>query len=102
MKINYQHESEDKRVAAYWNNQEVGECAYSSNGPKCWIINHTYVKPEFRGNKIAVKLVENIVEIAKENRVKIIPLCPFAFNEFSRKEAYHEMNYVGDSKEMTD
>jgi len=95
MKIKYEYESNDKRVAAYDDNKEVGECCYSSNGPNCWVINHTYVNPEYRGKNIAEQLVKNVVERAKENKVKIIPLCPYVSKEFSKKPEYREMEYEG-------
>jgi len=67
-------------------------------GSKFWIIDHTYVNPEYRGKNIAGELVNYVVKIVKENKVKIIPLCPFASKEFSRKPEYREMEYKGSSK----
>jgi len=95
--IGYHYEAERKRVAAYYGDKEIGECCFSSGGSKVWNIDHTYVEPEYRGNEIGGQLVKNVVKIAKENQIKIVPLCPFASKEFERKPEYRELEYKKDS-----
>ena len=91
--INYRYESERERVAAYDRRKEVGECIFSTDNPKFWTIDHTYVDPDYRGENIAGNLVKNVVEAAKEKKVKIVPICRFACLEFDRKPEYQEMRY---------
>lgn len=51
---------------------------YSVAGENKIIIDHTEVFPEFNGKGIGKKLVLEGVKYARENNLKIIPLCPFA------------------------
>lgn len=51
---------------------------YSWAGKDKFIIDHTEVAPEFSGKGIGKKMLVKAVEYARENGIKIIPLCPFA------------------------
>lgn len=68
----------------------VGESTFSVSDTK-WIIDHTYVDESLRGKGYASKLVEKIVENARKENVKIIPLCPYAKKEFEKKLEYNDV-----------
>ena len=70
---------------------EFGEMTWSDAGPDIMIIDHTFVEPEYRGQKLAEKLVLNGVELARREGKKIIPLCPYAKKEFERKPEYQDV-----------
>ncbi|EMF0616468.1 N-acetyltransferase [Enterococcus hirae] len=71
--------------------KEIGEMTWSDAGPDIMIIDHTFVEPEYRGQKLAEKLVLNGVELARREGKKIIPLCPYAKKEFERKSEYQDV-----------
>ncbi|EOB3456064.1 GNAT family N-acetyltransferase [Enterococcus hirae] len=71
--------------------KEIGEMTWSDVGPDIMIIDHTFVEPEYRGQKLAEKLVLNGVELARREGKKIIPLCPYAKKEFERKPEYQDV-----------
>lgn len=71
--------------------KEIGEMTWSDAGPDIIIIDHTFVEPEYRGQKLAEKLVLNGVELARREGKKIIPLCPYAKKEFERKPEYQDV-----------
>lgn len=56
----------------------AAEIAYQKDIDGNLIINHTFVSDEHRGQGIAGKLVEEIVQYADQNGIKIIPECSFA------------------------
>ncbi|MDA9470850.1 GNAT family N-acetyltransferase [Enterococcus sp. 5H] len=72
-------------------NQEIGEMTWSDAGEEIMIIDHTYVDPAYRGQKLAEKLVLKGVEKARHDGKKIIPLCPFAKKEFDTKPEYSDV-----------
>jgi len=72
-------------------NQEIGEMTWSDAGEKMMIIDHTFVDPSYRGQKLAAKLVYQGVEKARREGKKIIPLCPFAKKEFAEKPEYDDV-----------
>lgn len=84
------YEPSNYRVAAYDDEKLIGESTYSKS-EKLWIIDHTFVEKEYGGQGIASKLVAKLVDEAKSNNIKIIPLCPFAKREFEIKKEYSEV-----------
>ncbi|MEI5985107.1 MULTISPECIES: GNAT family N-acetyltransferase [Sphingobacterium] len=64
--------------------KQIGEMTYSQAGPGKIIIDHTEVDEEEKGKGIGHLLLNKAVEYARENNVKIMPLCPFAKASFDR------------------
>jgi len=71
--------------------KEAGRMTYSWAGEDRFIIDHTEVNPEFSGRGVGQKLVESALNYARENHVKIIPLCPFAKAQFDRHPDWHDV-----------
>ncbi len=57
---------------------------YTWAGPGKFIIDHTEVSPEFNGKGVGKQLVMAAVAYARAERVKIMPLCPFAQSVFDK------------------
>ena len=55
------------------------------------IIDHNEVSPSFNGKGLGKKLVEKAVEVAREKKWKIIPLCPFAKKTFDRNPQFNDV-----------
>lgn len=66
--------------------KKVGEMTYSQAGNDKIIIDHTDVNPEFKGQGVGKLMVMAAVEFARENSIKILPLCPFAKAVFDKNE----------------
>ncbi len=64
--------------------KEAGRMTYSWAGDDKIIIDHTEVNPEFKGKNVGKQMVMAAVEYARNNHIKIIPLCPFAKSVFDR------------------
>jgi predicted GNAT family acetyltransferase len=45
---------------------------------------HTEVAEKLKGQGIATKLVEHMVKYARENNLKVVPLCPYVLAQFKR------------------
>lgn len=84
---------EESRRFVIYNDEdlEIGEMTWSEAGEKLLIIDHTYVDPAYRGQKLAEKLVLKGIEKARKERKQIIPLCPFAKKEFEEKKDYSDV-----------
>ena len=62
-----------------------------NQNPKLWILDHTFVDPSLRGQRVGNQLVAKVVEQARLEKAKIIPLCSFALFEFQRKPDYADV-----------
>ncbi|HMR20235.1 MAG TPA: GNAT family N-acetyltransferase [Sphingobacterium sp.] len=65
-------------------NRQIGEMVYSATGADKITIEHTEVHPDEKGKGIGRVLLNKAVEYARENELKIIPLCPYAKSMFDR------------------
>ncbi len=79
------------RALALINGIQVAEMTYSKAGTRQIIINHTDVSESLQGQGIGRQLLDIIVHYARENQKKIIPLCPFARNEFEKDPGIHDV-----------
>lgn len=71
--------------------QRKAEMTYSNAGPDKIIIDHTEVDESLRGEGVGYKLVEAAVNYARENQLKILPLCPFAAAVFRKRDDYSDV-----------
>ncbi len=55
------------------------------------IIDHTEVNPENEGKGFGKKMLTKAVEYARENNIKIIPLCPFAKSVFDKVAEFRDV-----------
>lgn len=67
------------------------EVHFVPTGPKLMIIDHTYVSESLRGQGVGEKLVKKAVDYARQQDIRIVPLCPFAKKEFSSHPEYEDV-----------
>lgn len=70
---------------------EAGRITYTFAGNSKIIIDHTEVSDAYRGQNIGKRILMEIVEYARENKIKIIPLCPFAKAIFEKVESIRDV-----------
>ncbi|MGA9638471.1 GNAT family N-acetyltransferase [Flavobacterium sp.] len=55
------------------------------------IIDHTEVNKAYNGKGLGKKMVQKAVEFAREKKLKIIPLCPFAKRVFDKTPEFKDV-----------
>lgn len=55
------------------------------------IIDHTNVDEKLKGQGAGKQLVTEAIEFARENSLKIMPLCPFAKSVFDKEIAFRDV-----------
>lgn len=55
------------------------------------IIDHTEVDDVLRGKSAGKQLVAKAVEFARDKKISIIPLCPFAKSVFDKTPEYRDV-----------
>lgn len=88
--IEIRFEGERHRSAAYDGGKEIGECTYAV-GDGVWVADHTFVNPDYRGQRIANRLFEALADAARAAGVKIRPVCSFVVKEMEQEERYHDL-----------
>lgn len=91
--LEIQHQSIENKGAFFieMNGVKAAEMTYSKAGAGLIIIDHTEVSDALRGTGSGKKLVMAAVEHARENNLKILPLCPFAKAVFDKTEAIRDV-----------
>lgn len=64
--------------------EHLAEMTYTMAGPEKMIIDHTEVSEKLSGQGVGKKMVLAAVEYARQNQLKILPLCPFAKSVFGK------------------
>jgi len=67
------------------------EITYSKAGNSKIIIDHTEVSDSLRGEGVGKALVEHAVNYARDNELRVIPLCPFAKSLIERDESLQDV-----------
>lgn len=87
--MSYQFEEEAGRIVLKdQEGKEAGEITFTREGDDVIIIDHTGVEQAHRGQGLAGELVNKVVEKAKEENLKVMPVCPFAKKQFEEHTDY--------------
>lgn len=78
--MNIQQEDNGKRGRFFIQEDEelLAEIIYTWSGKHEITIHHTNVDEALEGKGIGGQLVKNVVDLAREKKSKIVPLCSFA------------------------
>lgn len=86
MKYNFIKNDEQKRFELNTENQTAFTDFYFMSGKLC--LTHTLVPEQLGGRGVGKKLVENILEFARENDMEIFPFCPFVSSYIKKNEQW--------------
>lgn len=86
--IEVKHNNDEKHGSfeASIDGNKAGLMTYTWAGEDRFIIDHTEVEEAYNGKGVGKEMLIKAVEFARENRKKIIPLCPFAKATFQKNE----------------
>jgi len=84
MEVVQHNEEKNGYFSAIEGDKIAGKVIYTWAGKDKFIINGTEVDAAFSGQGVGKKLVLAAVNYARENQVKIMPLCPFAKSVFDK------------------
>jgi predicted GNAT family acetyltransferase len=79
--------------------EKLGEMVVSISGNHLTVY-HTEVLPQAEGKGLAKKMLQAMVDHARKNSLKVIPLCPYVHAQFKRHPAdYADLWQARDEKE---
>lgn len=71
--------------------QDIAEMTFQRQGDNLAIIDHTYVNINYRGQGIADRLFDLVVDKMRKEGRKIVPRCSFAQKQFDRKPSCQDI-----------
>ena len=97
MDLQIQHQPNQKEFVAEINGKKaVLQYEILADG-KILDYYHTFVPPEFRGQKIGEKIVKFALDYAREKHLQVIPSCPFVEVFIDRHPEYKSLVANGES-----
>lgn len=83
-------------IQLFSDDKKAGKMDISIIGNKLTVY-HTEVDDEYAGNGFAKLLLNELVTYARENDLKIVPLCPYVYAQFKRSpEQYDDIWFKED------
>ena len=79
-----------KHTFEVWIDGQLSKLDYIQDG-KNFVITHVGVYPEHRGQGVAGKIVEAGLQYAKQNDLRVIPMCSYAAAYIRRNPQYMEL-----------
>lgn len=92
-KIEIEDDGRKGRFLIYDDEDLAGELGFTWAGDDKFIIDHTEVDKAFGGKGFGKILVVEAVAFARERKVKILPLCPFAKGVFDTKKDWADVRF---------
>ena len=71
--------------------QRIAEISYAWRNDKTIVADHTWVDDSLRGQGVARKLLDRLVEFAREKQLKIIPTCSYVDVMFKREQSFADV-----------
>ena len=91
MEIKHQENNNKGKFYYEVEGKQLAEMTYTYAGSDKIIIDHTEVDDSLRGQGVGYKLVEASVQFAREHKISVLPLCPFANAVFRKKKEYSDV-----------
>lgn len=82
--------NEPENTFEVWINGHLSKLDYMQDG-KNFVITHVGVYPEFRGQGLAGKIVDASLEYARQNSLRVIPMCSYAAAYIRRNPRHMEL-----------
>lgn len=93
VRIAHENQGNKGRFVLYEDDAEAGEMTYTHFGDSHFIIDHTGVEDQFGGKGYGKQLVMAAVNHARENGLKILPLCPYAKKIFDTDPSLGDIRF---------
>jgi len=87
----FEKAEKERRYRALLDGEEVGFADVDPISTDGLLIKHTEIDPRFEGKGFAGALVRHILEDARAQNRKVIPICPYAAAYVKRHPEYRDL-----------
>lgn len=90
-KFNQEDNGKKGRFVLYNDDVFAGEITYNWSGDEKIVVDHTGVEKQFGGQGFGKMLVMKVVEFARDKKIKIVPVCPYAKKVLERDDSFADV-----------
>lgn len=69
----------------------IAEITFKVKDARTIIADHTYVSDTLRGQGIAGKLFEVLMNYAREENLKVVPVCTYVLAKMEKSAVHHDL-----------
>ena len=69
----------------------IARITWKNGGESIIVVDHTIVDPSLRGQGVAGKLLAKVVAMAREENLKIVPVCSYVVAKLTRNDEYKDI-----------
>ena len=91
MEIKQQNNEKNGMFEAFIDGRHAGEMTYTWAGEDKFIIDHTGVEEAYNGLGVGMNLLNAVVDFARKENKKVIPLCPFAKKVIAKTPEFQDV-----------
>lgn len=92
-KITYTPFTNGNGFYAYCDGHIVGKITFVRTGPNIVIIDNTEVNDKYREDDIALNLVRQVCDMARQQNRRVLPICPAARTMFGRYPEFDDVRF---------
>lgn len=71
--------------------KRVARMSYIMDSEGRIVVEHTRVDKDYEAKGLGRELVKTVVEYARKNKLKIVPVCPYTKSVINRTEEYQDV-----------
>lgn len=71
--------------------QRAGYISFKTASENTVEVDHTKICSEYEGRGLAKLLLDDIVQYARENNLKVVPICSYAVHMFNKNHEYDDV-----------
>ncbi|HZW68243.1 MAG TPA: GNAT family N-acetyltransferase [Pseudogracilibacillus sp.] len=72
-------------------NNPIAQITYKDQDEQTIVADHTFVSDELRGQGIAGKLFDQLIQYARQENKKIVPVCSYVKIKMERSDEYADL-----------
>lgn len=91
MEIRHEERKPKGLFSVFIEGRPAGKMTYTWAGEDKIIIDHTEADSAFSGRGVGKSLVLAAVDFARQNNLKVLPLCPFAKSVFEKTKEIQDL-----------
>lgn len=84
-------EEQKNAILIYDGTKEIAKATFTIEEGPIYALDSTFVDTDYRGQGLAGKLVELVVEKAKRDEALVRPVCTYAIKAFESNEEYQKI-----------
>ena len=88
-KLDFRLIEDGNAMGAFLKDEQIGDISFVKQNDKI-IIDHTGVNDKYAGQGVGAQLVNAVVEMARRDKKRIIPICSFSRAQFMKHPEYND------------